>query len=102
LNTEIAKITEKKLLRKPVYYPLQTVARQEAGVEIEQQPEWALSESQIREELDGVNSFESLDSFDFQNDRAVDDKVEPVATIQPLVLVDNGKCLLTLEAQAAG
>jgi hypothetical protein len=51
MNAEIAEIAEKILLRKAVYYPLQTVASQGACVKVEKKTDRTSRETEIREQL---------------------------------------------------
>ena len=48
-----------------------------------------------------MNSFESFYGFDLENDLSFDHQVNPVTAINALSLVNNWKCLLSLDAEAS-
>ena len=79
-------------------YPLYAVL-QRRHVEMDQQPQWFIVELQICQQLRFVNRVQFRHCFEFQNQHALDHKIQPVTAVELHFFVANWQHPLTLETK---
>jgi hypothetical protein len=77
-------------------YPIQETRH----VEINQEPEPLVHESQVRQQLRAMNRQQSLDSFNFHDDRLVNEQVQSVAGVEVNPVVGDGDDLFASNGMA--
>ena len=70
-------------------------------VEVDEQPDSLLAQSEVGEQLRFVKWQELIDSLDFQNNRRFDQNIEAIPEVDPVSVILNGKQLLDFDRQAA-
>ena len=102
LNAEHAETAERTLLLETVHDAPQAVLDEPLDVEIEKQADLTSGESQIREKLRRVNTFEAFDGLDLHDYRVLHKKIDAETAIETLPFVHDRKRLLSLDTESTG
>jgi hypothetical protein len=77
-----------------------TTVCQQRDVKIQQQAQAAARQLEIRNELSHVNSFDSSNGLDLDDDLIFDDDIQPIATFQSSPFVDQRQRYLASNREA--
>ena len=68
-------------------------------MKVEQETHGTTGKSQIRKQLNGVHAFEAFNGFDLDDHQTLDNEIQPVTAVNALILVEDRKGPLALEAE---